>query len=77
MSSGNLETQIFNNDTSKDGMNAETFWKYVGRFALYLGIVILFVINLSAMSLSLQCSNSEGNKGLFGKLFSALFAFIF
>jgi hypothetical protein len=52
------------------------FWYFVSRGLLYIGILSLFVLNLCAVSVSLQCAKTE-NRGLFGKIFGSLFAFMF
>lgn len=63
-----------NNDTTEDKFDSATFWKYVGRFVLYIFIVIMFVINLCAVSVALQLNRG---KNAITKLFAAMFAFFF
>ena len=49
-------------------------YRYFGKFWVYLFLSILFIINITALSISLQC-NKDGSMGM--KVISAIFAFCF
>jgi len=49
-------------------------WKLIYKSGIFLFIFIVFVTNLTAVSISLQCNNNES---FFYKIASALFAFMF
>jgi|TARA_B110000285_G_C14542218_1_gene345496 hypothetical protein len=55
-----------------------TFFNYVNYYLkksfIFILIFAIFVINLSALSLSIKCNKSEG---IFFKISSALYAFMF
>lgn len=70
-----FEKRLFNENEKDIELNS-SIWVYVRRFSLYLMILCLIIINLCAVSIALQCAKTE-SKGLFGKIFSALFAFVF
>ena len=69
-----LGNSLQNNNTDDDKLDSDTFWKYVGRFILYIFIVLMFVMNLCAVSIALQLNRG---KNIFTKLFAAMFAFFF
>jgi hypothetical protein len=47
---------------------------YLKKSLIFILVFVIFVINLSALSLSIKCNKSEG---LFIKISSALYAFMF
>lgn len=49
-------------------------WKLIYKSGIFLFIFVVFVTNLTAVSISLQCNNNET---FFYKIASALFAFMF
>lgn len=50
------------------------FGKYVYKSFIFTFVFLLFTINIIAVSISLQCNKNEG---IFFKISSALFAFMF
>ena len=48
--------------------------RYMGKFWVYLFLSILFVVNITALSISLQCNRDAP---FFMRILSAIFAFCF
>ena len=65
-----------NNTESPTAINKTLsfFSHYIGRSFIFILAFLLFTINLTAVSISLQCNK---NAGVMFKLSSALFAFMF
>lgn len=54
--------------------NKLTFSKYLSKFWVYFFLSILFIVNITALSISLQC-NRDAGMGM--RIMSAIFAFCF
>ena len=61
-------------DNLKETYKTSDFKKYLGKFWDYFFLSILIMVNLTALSISLQCNKDSS---LFMRLFSAIFAFCF
>ena len=70
-------------DSSENTINTEdsffsTFFNYIFYYLkkslIFILVFVIFVINLSALSLSIKCNKNEG---IFFKISSALYAFMF
>ena len=48
--------------------------KYMGKFWVYFFLSLLFMVNLTSLSIALQCNRDSG---IFMKIISAIFAFCF
>ena len=74
---GNIFSSSDSSDTESPTAINKTlsfFSHYIGRGFIFVFAFILFTINLTAVSISLQCNK---NAGVMFKLSSALFAFMF
>ena len=63
---------------SKENSFFETFFNfiiyYLKKSFIFIIVFVIFVINLSALSLSIKCNKSEG---FFFKISSGMYAFMF
>jgi hypothetical protein len=62
------------NSTSFIGRLFATLSKYISKSLIFLFMLVLFITNLIALSLSIKCNKSEG---IMFKLASGLYAFMF
>lgn len=61
-------------DNLKEKYKSSDFKKYLGKFWVYFFLSILIMVNLTALSISLQCNKDSS---FFTRILSAIFAFCF